>query len=104
MSHIFVCPWRHEPFGNVILKAWSHGAPAVSTITVGAEELMSKNQNGLLIPIAHPVALAHSMLRVLKDPLPQRDLGENGIKTVLTFSLQDRVVAQDEELDERLVQ
>lgn len=104
MSDVFVCPSRHEPLGNVILEAWSHGAPVVSTRTVGAEELITENENGLLTPIADPAALAQCIHRVLQDPGLQKDLGENGRKTVQDLYSEDRVVAQYEELYERLVQ
>lgn len=103
MSDVFVCPSRHEPLGNVILEAWSHGVPVVSTRTVGAEELITENHNGLLAPVANPVALAHAILQVLEDPVLQKDLGENGQKTVRELYSQERVVRQYQELYERLV-
>lgn len=57
-ADLFVCPSRHEPLGNVILEAWSHALPVVSTTTDGARELIEDGQTGLLAAPGDPSDLA----------------------------------------------
>ena len=82
-ADIFVCPSRHEPLGNVILESWFHGAPLVSTRSLGAEELVTDNQDGLLTPVADPEGLAHRVLDLLHaDAAHVEALVEAGRRTV----------------------
>ena len=64
-ADVFVCPSRHEPLGNVILEAWFHGAPVVTTRSLGAEELVTEGEDGLLAPVADPEGLAHRIQDLL---------------------------------------
>jgi glycosyltransferase involved in cell wall biosynthesis len=79
LADIFVCPSLHEPLGNVILEAWSHSAPVISTMTHGALELMEDGVNGLLVPSGD----AGTLSRTIHDLIVQgeaawRDLAEEG--------------------------
>lgn len=103
LSHAFVCPSRHEPLGNVILEAWSHGVPVVATETVGAAELITPGVNGILTPVSDPSALARAIQEVLDDSTTRRELGENGRKTVMEFYSEARVIDQYMDLYENLV-
>ncbi len=67
LTHVFVCPSRHEPLGNVILEAWSHAVPVVATDTAGAAELITPGRNGILIPVSDPLAMAQAIRHVLED-------------------------------------
>ena len=72
LADVFVCPSRHEPLGNVILEAWSHGLPVVATRTLGAAELIDDSVNGLLVPCRDPHALAERLLDLLRAPAALR--------------------------------
>ena len=61
LADVFVCPSLHEPLGNVILEAWSHGVPVISTRTHGALELIQDSVNGLLVPCADPQAISRTI-------------------------------------------
>lgn len=79
LADVFVCPSRHEPLGNVILEAWSHSLPVVSTQTLGAVELIEEGRTGLLSPVEQPQALADRLQELLAAPAQQRvALGEAG--------------------------
>jgi glycosyltransferase involved in cell wall biosynthesis len=79
LSDVFVCPSRHEPLGNVILEAWSHGLPVVSTATDGARELIEDEVSGLLAEPGAPAALAARLNAVIAAPAEARaGLGEAG--------------------------
>lgn len=83
LADVFVCPSRHEPLGNVILEAWAHGVPAISTATDGGRELITPNKDGLLVPIDDAKALAHTMQTLLIDDSGRRRLAEEGSRTLL---------------------
>jgi glycosyltransferase involved in cell wall biosynthesis len=65
LGDVFVCPSRHEPLGNVILEAWQHGLPVLSTANEGARSLVDDGENGLLAPLADPAGLADALQRML---------------------------------------
>jgi L-malate glycosyltransferase len=79
LTDVFVCPSRDEPLGNVILEAWNHGLPVVSTRTAGATELIDDGTTGLLSPIQDPPALAERLKdMLLATPSQRADFGEAG--------------------------
>ncbi len=78
MARIFVCPSRLEPLGNVILEAWAHHLPVVSTRTRGALENVIDGETGLLTPIASPGALAESIRRLLHDDRLRETMAAGG--------------------------
>lgn len=68
LADVLVCPSRKETLGNVILEAWNHGLPVVSTQTHGAVELIEDGHTGLLAPIRDPAALAARLGEMLSAP------------------------------------
>jgi glycosyltransferase involved in cell wall biosynthesis len=68
----FVCPSRKEALGNVILEAWNHGLPVVSTETPGALELIDAGVSGLLSPLLDPKALAGRLREMFAATAEQR--------------------------------
>ena len=72
LADVFVCPSRRETLGNVILEAWNHGLPVVSTRTPGAMELIEDGHTGLLAPIRDPAALAQRIEELLQAPAAQQ--------------------------------
>jgi glycogen synthase len=77
-----VCvPSRNEPFGIVVLEAWSARKPVVVTDTGGPGEYVHHEINGLKIyPTSDSVAWG--LRTVLDQPERGRWMGENGRKTV----------------------
>lgn len=66
LADVFVCPSRHEPLGNVILEAWNHSLPVVSTRSDGALELIEDGATGLLCDCRDPDGLANSIRQALE--------------------------------------
>lgn len=72
LADCFICPSRIEPLGNVILEAWAHGLPVVSTRSAGGEELINDGENGVLVDIDDTRAMAQA-LEVLSESRDFRD-------------------------------
>lgn len=104
LADVFVCPSRHEALGNVILEAWSHGLPVVSTHTPAALELIEPGRNGLSCPCADPEALAGQIRDVLAAPDGDRQgLGEAGREVVARRFSREAVLGAYLELYGRLL-
>ena len=80
-ADIFVCPSRHEPFGNVIAEAMACGKPIVATATNGARQLIENETNGLLTPIDDDAALANAISTLIDQPNTAKTLANAGRKT-----------------------
>jgi len=66
-ADVFVCSSRHEPLGNIVLEAWAHRVPLVSTTATGPAALIENRQSGLLVPIDDAELLAAAIKTVLSD-------------------------------------
>ena len=71
-ADLFVCPSRHEPLGNVILEAWFHELPIISTANLGALELINDQVDGIVCPVQDPKALADSVTAILRQSSADR--------------------------------
>jgi len=73
-----VCvPSRNEPFGIVLLEAWSAGKPVVSTRNGGPEEFVWHEVNGLKVN-ANPDSIAWGLGTLFTDFEWARWMGRNG--------------------------
>lgn len=78
---VFVLPSRHEPFGIVVLEAWSAGRPVVASAVGGLRGLVRHGETGLLFNPETPdasEALAETLRRVAEDGALRRRLAEAG--------------------------
>lgn len=82
LADLSVCPSRHEPLGNVILEGWASGRAMLSTRTHGGEDLITHGQDGWLVPVQDPPALAAAMLALLRDDALRRALAAGGATTL----------------------
>ncbi|MBF0372829.1 MAG: glycosyltransferase [Alphaproteobacteria bacterium] len=77
-SDICVFPSRYEPFGTVMVEAWATGTPLVAAAAAGPRAYVKDGENGLLVPIDDPRALALAVRRCMADPLLRARLSEGG--------------------------
>jgi glycosyltransferase involved in cell wall biosynthesis len=75
---VFAMPSRTDSFGIVYLEAWANGLPVVAAAAGGVPEVVTHEQNGLLVPFGDVPALAGSIARLVDDPGYAHGLGESG--------------------------
>lgn len=85
-SHVFCYPATKASFGITLLEAMSAGTPVVATDNRGFRDIIRTGINGLLVPENHPVALAETLLKVLKDPALAKKLSEEGRREAERYS------------------
>ncbi len=71
-------PSRDEPLSNVILEAWRVGAPVIASSSAGPSWLVHSGEDGLLVPIGDPIALANAIQTVLCQPELRSRFIQNG--------------------------
>jgi glycosyltransferase involved in cell wall biosynthesis len=82
MSDVVCVPSRNEPFGIVILEAWSAGKPVVATDVGGPNEFVQPDFDGLKIA-PHPNSIAWGLGALMSDFEKARWMGRNGRRTVI---------------------
>lgn len=90
---VFVFPSHHEGLGSVLLQAMAAGLPIVASDTGGIPELISNEQNGLLVPVRDAPALAAAIERLAGDePLRRRlaDAARAGLDRYRVDAIADR--------------
>ncbi|MHC4883515.1 MAG: glycosyltransferase family 4 protein [Planctomycetota bacterium] len=88
-------PSRYEPFGIVVLEAWSAGKPVLVTVNGGPNEFVDQDGNGVKVA-ASPEGIAWGLNHLMNQWEHARWLGENGRKTVESRFTWDRIGAYTE--------
>jgi glycosyltransferase involved in cell wall biosynthesis len=97
---IFALPSRHEPFGIVILEAWSAGKAVVASAVGGLRDLIADGDTGLLIPPGEPAVLAGALRRLLASSELRLRLGEAGRQLAQAQYSWARIAAETERIYE----
>ena len=89
-----VCvPSRNEPFGIVVLEAWSSGKPVVSTMNGGPAEFVWHEVNGLRV-FANPESIAWGLGTLFTNFDWARWMGSNGRIAVEAAFSWDRIAEE----------
>lgn len=71
-----------EPFGRVLIEAMALEKPVIATDIGGPKEIIEDGVSGYLLPPADPVALAHTIKRLITDPALRAEIGNNALRNV----------------------
>lgn len=104
LADLMVCPSRHEPYGNVILEAWSHETAVLATETAGGRELIAPAENGWLVPCENPEPLASAITTLLEDDVLRAQLTRGGRQTLQARFSKHTIVRAYLDLYERLLE
>src|SRR5579859_4148981 len=102
-ADLFVHPARHEPLGNVILEAWAHQKPVVTTAADGPRLLIEDGVSGLLTPLEDSAALAGAIRQVLADPKAASRMAKAGHQRYQQDFTKAAVVGQYRAFFERIL-
>jgi len=80
-ADVFFLPSTHEPFGIVILEAWTAGLPVVASRVGGIPSLVSEGTNGLLFESGNEAEAAGHLRSLLADEAKRTALGAAGLRT-----------------------
>lgn len=81
-ADVVVLPSRHEPFGIVVLEAWSASKPVVTTNAGGLRDLVAEGKDGLVFPAGDAEALTVALSQVFRMPGSGLELGAAGCAKV----------------------
>ena len=101
---VLVLPTWREGFPNAVLEAAATGVPAVTTASTGARDSVVPEVTGLLVPPGYPDAIAEAVLKMIRDPVRQRRMGQAARKWIVDHYLESRVLGLTAEYYRRLIQ
>jgi glycosyltransferase involved in cell wall biosynthesis len=93
-ADVCLFPSRYEPLGNVVIQAWAHGLPVVAAEAQGPRALIHDGDDGVLVPVDDPDALAASVRRLLAEPILRARLAAAGAARVAGEFSEGPVVAK----------
>jgi len=101
-SDVLVLPSFREGTPRVITEAMASGLPVVATDIAGIPEQIEDGENGYLIPIRDPEALADRLERLLADSELCERMGARGLERAERFSVGTMVDELDDVYQELL--
>lgn len=73
-ADVFVLATRYEGWANVFLEAMACGLPVVTTRVGGNDEVVCREDLGIVVPFGDPQALAEAIDRALRTPWSPRGI------------------------------
>lgn len=97
-SDVFVLPSHQEGFSNALLEAMAASLPAIATTVGGNIDAVADDSTGILVEVREPKRLAAAILRLAKDPVLRRRLGDAARARVEQYFSLDACVDRHEKL------
>lgn len=94
---LFVLPSKSEAFPYVIIEAGHARLPVVATRVGGIPDIITDNQNGLLVPPEDTPALTRAMRFMIEDPELRERLAQAHHEKTASFTL-EKMISETEAL------
>ena len=88
---IYVLSSLNEGFGRSIIEAQAAGLPVIATNVGGVREIIMDGETGILIPSQDYQALAHKIMKLMKEPALRQRLSADADLRLNRFSLKNTV-------------
>lgn len=79
-ADLCVFPSRYEPFGNVVIQAWAHRVPLVTSAADGPRQYVTDGKNGLLVTVDDVKGFSEAINRLLGNQTLQKKIIEQGYR------------------------
>ena len=93
-AHVVCLPSYREGLPKVLIEAAACGRPIVTTDVPGCREVVRHEENGLLVPVRNPTALAAALRRLITSPVLRQFLGQRGREIAEAEFALEKVVEQ----------
>ncbi|QPK64912.1 glycosyltransferase family 4 protein [Methylomonas sp. LL1] len=93
-ADIACLPSYREGLPKALLEAMAAGLPCVATDVPGCREAVRDGENGLLVPVRNPEALALALEQLIADPRLMHRLGQRGRQRIEQEFSTEHVVAK----------
>ena len=103
LADLCVCSSRQEGMGNVILEAWARSRAVLSTRAQGPVDTITDRENGWLVPIGDPAALAAALELLLREDSLRQRIAVNGNHTLMAQYGEEAIVNAYLDLYDRLL-
>jgi len=91
-SHVVCLPSYREGLPKSLLEAASCGRPIVTTDVPGCREIVRSGDNGILVQVRNPSALADALAKLLAEPELRLQMGQRGRERVMREFSQEIIV------------
>lgn len=102
---VFVLPTVEEGLALVMAEALSYGLPVIATENSGAEDLFEDGNQGFIVPIRDPGAIAVRLKQLADDPALREQMAEAALRRAADLAgwevSGDRLVSQLQKLSPR---
>jgi glycosyltransferase involved in cell wall biosynthesis len=102
-ADILVLPSRAETFGRVIVEAYLHALPVITTRVEALPEVVEDGRTGLLIEPDRSDDLARAILELGNDKPKRIEMGHNGRKLAQERFNFDQVISKEIQIYQSLI-
>jgi glycosyltransferase involved in cell wall biosynthesis len=96
-ADIFIFSYHVAGVARVLVEAMALGCPVVvADYPNGPGEVIKNNENGILVPMRDPTAMAEGMMRILEDEDLRKRIIENGKRKAEEFRISSSVRKREE--------
>ena len=82
LSHVLVLPSIEDGFGLVMAEAMACGCPVIASTHTGGEDLFTDGNEGFIVPIRSPDAIAGHLQQLADDPALQATMRAAALRRV----------------------